>query len=267
MNEQVSDPDGSIYSLPNGPLLEIVIDRPAKLNGFTPKMLREYAYAITAYEANANLRCALVRANGPHFTAGLDLPRVSEYWRRGEEVYATDALDMWDLKPPHRKKPLVIAVQGICFTVGVELMLSADIVVAADNCRFGQMEVKRGIMARGGATVRMVERAGWGNAMRYLLTGDEWNAETALRLNFIQEIVPAGQEQGRARELAIKIAMAAAPLAVQETRRNARCALEKGTQVAIAQFEEIGQLLRATDDATEGVRSFVEKRPPKFMGR
>ena len=70
-------------------------------------------------------------------------------------------------------KPLVIAVQGICFTVGVELMLSADIVVAADDCRFSQMEVKRGIMARGGATIRMVERAGWGNAMRYLLTGDE----------------------------------------------------------------------------------------------
>lgn len=160
MNETAHDPDGIIHSLANGPLLEIVIDRPAKLNGFTPKMLREYAYAVTAYEAGAEFRCALVRANGPHFTAGLDLPKVSECLQRGEEVYPKDALDMWDLRPPFRKKPLVVAVQGICFTVGVELMLSADIVVAAHNCRFGQMEVKRGIMARGGATIRMIERAG-----------------------------------------------------------------------------------------------------------
>lgn len=106
MNEQTSDSHRSVHALPSGPLLEIVIDRPGKLNGFTPKMLREYAYAVTAYEANADLRCALVRANGPHFTAGLDLPKVSEYWRRGEEVYASDALDMWDLRPPHRKKHL-----------------------------------------------------------------------------------------------------------------------------------------------------------------
>ena len=94
------------------------------------------------------------------------------------------------------------AVQGICFTLGIELMLAADIVVAADDCRFAQIEVKRGIMPAGGATVRMVERAGWGNAQRYLLTGDEFGSAEALRLGFVQEVVPAGRQKARALEIA-----------------------------------------------------------------
>ena len=86
-------------------------------------------------------------------------------------------------------------------------MLAADIVIAAEDFRrFGQIEVRRGIMASGGATIRMVERAGWGDAMRYLLTGDEWDAETALRFNFVQEVVATGTEFERARELASRIA-------------------------------------------------------------
>ena len=101
-----------------------------------------------------------------------------------------------------RTKPLVCAVQGICFTLGIELMLAADIVVAADDCRFAQIEVKRGIMPAGGATVRMVERAGWGNAQRYLLTGDEFGSAEALRLGFVQEVVPAGRQKERALEIA-----------------------------------------------------------------
>src|SRR5919201_1442833 len=87
-----------------------------------------------------------------------------------------------DLRDPRRTKPLVAAVQGFCFTLGIELMLAADIVVAADDCRFAQLEVKRGIMATGGATLRMAERAGLGCALLHLLTGDEFGAAEALRL-------------------------------------------------------------------------------------
>jgi enoyl-CoA hydratase len=95
-----------------------------------------------------------------------------------------------------RSKPMVVAVQGITFTVGIELMLAADIVVAADDCRFSQLEVKRGIMATGGATLRMAERAGLGNALLHLLTGDEFGSAEALRLNFVQKVVPAGHAAG-----------------------------------------------------------------------
>ena len=88
-------------------------------------------------------------------------------------------------------------MQGITFTIGIELMLAADVVVAASDCRFSQLEVKRGIMATGGATIRMVERAGWGNAMRYLLTGDEFDVATALRLGFVQEVTAPGDQLNR----------------------------------------------------------------------
>ena len=124
-------------------------------------------------------------------------------------------------------RTLVAAVQGICFTLGIELMLASDIVVAASDCRFAQIEVKRGIMPSAGATIRMTERAGLGNALQYLLTGDEFNAETALRLGFVQEVVAPGSERQRAIEIATLISEQA-PLAVAATLANARKAVFDG---------------------------------------
>jgi enoyl-CoA hydratase/carnithine racemase len=160
---------------------------------------------------------------------------------------------------------MVVAVQGITFTLGLELMLAADMVVAADNCRFAQLEVQRGIMPTGGATIRMAQRAGWGNAMRYLLTGDEFDSATALRLNWAQEVVPVGQQLALALAWADHIA-AQAPLAVVATRQNALQALELGPAAAVQTLSDTQQVLSRSADATEGVRAFVEKRPPRFSG-
>ena len=161
---------------------------------------------------------------------------------------------------------MVVAVKGICFTVGIELMLGADIVVAADNCRFSQMEVQRGIMATGGATLRMAERAGLGNAMLHLLTADEFDSAEALRLNFVQKVVPAGQELDEALRIAQRIA-AQAPLAVVATRLNVMKAIEHGPLAAVEDFIPVQQRLANSEDAAEGVRSFVERRPARFSGR
>ncbi|MDE0704407.1 MAG: enoyl-CoA hydratase-related protein, partial [Rhodospirillaceae bacterium] len=173
-----SDPDpnsdrGRIATERRGGLFLIGIDRPAKYNGFTPEMCVGLAEAYSEYEADGDLRCAVVHAAGAHFTAGLEL---SAFDITEPAFFPPDLVDPFDLRPPFRTKPVVAAVKGICFTLGIELMLAADVAVAEEGTRFSQLEVKRGLMAFGGATIRFVERAGWGDAMRWLLTGDEFDA-------------------------------------------------------------------------------------------
>jgi enoyl-CoA hydratase/carnithine racemase len=258
--------DGRIKTEIRDGVMLIGIDRPAKLNGFTPVMLRGLAQAYTSFEREPRAACALVYAEGRHFTAGLDLPKVAPHLGGDTLLVEADEIDPFGLRTPFRSKPVVVAVQGICFTLGIELMLAADIVIAASDTRFAQIEVQRGLLPTGGATFRMVERAGWGNAMRYLLTGDEFDAPTALRLGFIQEIVEPGRRFDRALELAKRIA-AQAPLAVSATIENARLALREGPAAAVAQFGKTQTRLLATEDFAEGLESFRRKRPPRFRGR
>ncbi|MFN4309663.1 MAG: crotonase/enoyl-CoA hydratase family protein [Ferrovibrio sp.] len=259
-------PDGEILTRRDGVVFVIGLNRPAKLNGFTPKMLRELAAAYTAFEADGEARVAVLYAEGPHFTAGLDLPKVAPLMGDRNLLVEPGQIDPCNNQPPFRTKPVVAAVQGITFTIGIELMLAADIVVAASDCRFSQLEVKRGIMATGGATIRMVERAGWGNAMRYLLTGDEFDVATALRLGFVQEVTEPGGQFNEAMRMAHRIA-AQAPLAVSATLRNARLAVADGPAAAVADFHPTQQRLMASEDVKEGVASFVEKRAAVFKGR
>jgi len=260
------DAHGQIRTEQRGHLLLIVVDRPEKRNGFTPKMFNELAAAYTRLEDTHELRCAVLCADGEHFTAGLDMPTIVPLRREGKPLLPTAEVDPFNLRPPLRTKPLVAAMKGICFTVAIELMLAADVVIAADNCRFSQLEVKRGIMAGCGATFRMVERGGWGNAMKYLLTGDEFGAQEALRMNFVQEVVPVGQELVRAVEIAERICKQA-PLAVQATLENARTAGTHGWQAAYLQIAATQRRLYNSEDASEGVQSFVEKREARFVGR
>jgi enoyl-CoA hydratase len=265
MTETQRDPDGRIKTEQRGHLLLIVIDRPEKRNGFTPKMFAELAGAYTRLEESAELRCGVLCAEGDHFTAGLDMPRIAPLRKEGKAHFAPGEVDPFNLREPLRTKPMIVALKGICYTVAIELMLAADVAIAADNCRFSQIEVKRGIMAGCGATFRFVERAGWGNAMKLLLTGDEFGAAEAYRLNFVQEVVLPGQELSRALEIAERIS-GQAPLAVQATMDNARTALTHGWLAAHARIAATQRRLYNTDDAREGLQSFIDKRDARFVG-
>lgn len=269
MTTPPAPPEGCVLTEAADGLLQIGINRPAKRNGFTPPMLRQLAQAYTRLDDDASLRVGVVHAFGAHFTAGLDLPTIAPLMQRGEKAYPHGLVDPFDLGLPgyrRRTKPLLLAVQGITFTLGIELMLAADIVVAADDCRFSQLEVQRGIMATGGATLRMAQRAGLGNALLHLLTGDEFGSAEALRLNFVQKVVPAGRQLEEALAIARTIA-AQAPLAVVATRLNALKSVEQGPVAAAQDFLAVQQRLSTSEDAAEGLRSFVEKRAARFQGR
>jgi enoyl-CoA hydratase len=249
-----------------GNLFLIGINRPAKRNAFDWSMLQDLSAAFTAYERDAGLRCAVVFAHGDHFTAGLDLPDVVPHVAAGELRFADGAIDPWAVTGPARTKPLVVAVQGRCLTLGIELMLAADVVVAASSALFSQIEVKRGIFPFGGATIRFVQAAGWGNAMRYLLTGDEFDAAQAYRLGLVQEVVEPGAELERALAIARTIA-AQAPLAVQATLASSRTAVHQGFDAAAEGLMPTVMGLMRTEDAAEGFMSFLERRPAEFKGR
>lgn len=250
----------------DGHVVLIGLNRAAKRNAFNLQMARELAQAYTAYDADAALRCAVLYAEGDHFTAGLDLAEVGPYVQGGGQVFPADLVDPVSLHPPRRAKPVVTAVQGYCFTLGIELMLASDICIAADSARLCQLEIKRGIAPFGGATLRFAKTCGWQNAMRYLLTADEFDAATALRIGLVQEVTPHGGQVDAALAVAQRIA-AQAPLAVQETLASGRIAYEQSEAAANAELLLAARRLMKTEDAAEGVKSFVERRAAVFTGR
>ena len=244
----------------------IGLDRASKRNAFNLEMLASLAKAMTAYEEDPALRCAVLFAHGDHFTGGLDLGDVGPAVGGGETLWPAGEVDPLGLTGRKRTKPLICAVQGWCLTIGVELLLASDIRLAATGTRFAQMEVKRGIMAFGGATLRFPQIAGWGGAMRYLLTGDEFDAGEAYRLGLVQEVVAPEALFERALGLGEAVARQA-PLAVQATLSASRLAIEEGHGAAVEALLPTTRRLMATEDAQEGVRSFLERREGQYQGR
>ena len=257
--------EGGITLEVAGRVLLMGINRPSKMNGFTPEMIDDLSDAYTRLDDDPELWCGVLFAHGDHFTAGLDLPKFRERMQKGERGRGEGKVDPTALG---RKctKPIVSAVKGVTYTLGIELMLAGDIVVAADNCRFSQLEPLRGIHATGGATIRFVQRCGWGNAMYHLLPSDVIDSEEAFRVGLVQEVVPFGSELERAIEIA-EIICEGAPLAVQATKRSSMRYVTEGERAAIAAMGGDQTLLAETEDAEEGVNAFKERRKGSFKGK
>lgn len=251
----------------DGHLLLIGLNRPDKRNAADFAMLQQLCLAYGELDRDPELRVGVVYAHGDHFTGGLDLgdvaPRIG---RNGLDLVPEGGLNPWQVEGDFQRKPVVIAVQGMCLTLGIELALASDVVIAADSTVFGQIEVQRGILPFGGATIRLPRAVGWGNAMRWMLTGDQFDATEAHRMGLVQEVVPHGTQLDRAREIAGRIA-AQAPLAVQATLANAREAIRDGDARAEQQLQPELVRLATSEDAAEGMRAFVARDTPNFRGR
>lgn len=260
----MSDEDGTVTAERDGRVLVITMDRTRKMNSFTPEMFDGLSAALATLDGDAELWAGVLQFAGEHTSAGLDLPRFFGPGAAGRPG-GGDGFDPASIRRRCRK-PVVVAVQGIVYTIAIEMMLGFDIAIAADDCRFRQFEPRRGLAVFGGAHVRYVQRAGWGNAMYHLLRADEFDAARALRLGLVQEVVPAGEQRDRARAVAAEICECA-PLAVQEIKRAGTVYLEQGERAAFDEIPAMRERTANSADAREGMLSFVERRDAVFKGR
>jgi enoyl-CoA hydratase len=245
-------------------VFKIVIDNVAKRNSFTPEMMQQLSSELTEFDRNDDFWVAVLCAEGDHFTAGLDMPKFFGPGAAAKPIPERN-LDPFGLRN-RSVKPIVTAVQGITYTIGIEMMLAGDIVVAADTARFCQMESRRGIAPLGGAHFRFLTRTGWGNAMYHLMLCDEFNAERALQIGLVQEIVPAGKQIERAVEIA-KLICKNAPLGIRAMKQAALKYIEASERSAVAAIADVRDRVMDSEDAKEGIRSFVERREAHFQGK
>lgn len=250
-----------------GHILLIGFNRPEKRNAADFQMLSALAEAYGELEHDPELRVGVVHAVGDHFTAGLDLADVGPLIGRDDLAFVSETgIDPWQVSGRQLTKPVVIAVQGLCLTLGVELILASDIAIAARSATFGQIEVTRGILPFGGATFRFPRAAGWGNAMRYILTGDSFDAPEAHRMGLVQQIVDDGAQLNTALALAERIA-AQAPLAVQAALSNAKRAIREGDNAAESELRPALAHLASSEDARIGMEAFRTRTEARFVGR
>lgn len=267
MSEYPVHPDDGITIEEVGSVLLIGLHRPEKLNALTPRMMSGLSEAYARYDREEKHRCAVLFGHGKAFCGGADLTTLKAAVESGGLTYGDDGFDPFGLAGRRLSKPLVVAIHGACFAGGLELALNGDIIVAAKGTKLGQPEVLRGLFAFAGGAIRWVERCGWGNAQRYLLTGDAIDADEGRRIGLVQDVVDPDQVMPHATALAQRIG-SAAPLGVRNSLAVSRAALESGPLKAASLLPEMRRFLVATADAEEGVRSFLEKRPPgPFVGR
>jgi enoyl-CoA hydratase/carnithine racemase len=250
-------------------VLLIEVNRPQKLNAMSQEMYHQMARAYFQLDQDPEARVGLVYAVGPHFTSGLELTDWGGTFDAGKgfPLAVENEIDPFYMMSAARcRKPIVLAVQGYCYTWGFEMMLNTDIRVAATDTRFGMLEVRRGFFPGAGATLRLPQEIGWGNAMRYMLTGDQMSAAEAYRMGLVQLLTEPGQQFDKALELARRVA-SAAPLGVRNALKSCRVAALQGEEAAKAAIYQAMAEVMKSEDMKEGLLSFIERRAAVFQGK
>ena len=249
----------------SGHLVHVTLNRAEHGNRISMEMFRTLGEEFSALDANPAIRCILLTANGADFSLGVDVPDVLPSWASGNSPFEEHHVNPFGTTGPKRRKPLVIVVQGQCFNAGLELALAADIVIAADNARFAFHEIHFGVYPYGGGLFRMIRAAGWNAAMHYSLTGAEFSAPEALRMNIVAQVCPLAEAKAAGVALATAISNKA-PLAVQAALAQAQTWADGGEAAALSHsVPDIVRLLNSRD-ASEAMRAAAEGRVPVFSG-
>jgi enoyl-CoA hydratase/carnithine racemase len=251
----------------DGHVLLIGINRPAKRNAVNLTAMDALCGAYETLGTDEQLRAGVLFGHGDHFSAGLDLaevgPAVAEH---GPQVlYGSHRFDPFGVWRDPVPKPVVVAVNGIAFTLSIELALAADIVIAAEDVRFRQLEIGRGIVPFGGATFRAPAQLGWGNAMRFLLTAKEFGAAEALRIGLVQEVAPAGAHLQRPPNW--RTLSPGRPRWACRPRWPARAGLGRGPDAGRDAIASLLPGIMRSRESAEGLRSFTERHETNFTGR
>lgn len=245
----------------DGPVAQITLNRPAKLNAMTPEMADALLAAVAKCNRSDTIRCVILTGAGEKsFCAGSDIRELDGYdtpWNFRNRPDYCDAI---------RKllKPTIAAVNGYAFGGGLEMAMSCDIRLASSNARFAAPEIKLGWIGGGGMAAFLSHSAGMSNAALMLLTGDAIEADRALSWGLVSEVVASEALLPRAQELAQTIA-ARAPIAAETAKLNLRASHTMPLEKAIEYERDLQTICFATQDAQEGRSAFAEKRQPVFQ--
>lgn len=248
----------------DGPIAVITLNRPDKLNALNTVVRREIMAAVDDLAGDDRIKVAVLHGAGEKaFVAGAD---VSEFATRTaseqRKVYqhrrVYDAVAAFPM-------PIIAAIHGYCLGGGSELALACDLRVADRTARFGQAEIRLGLIPGAGGTQRMARLVGPGQALRIALTGDFVDAEEAYRIGLVEFLVDEGKHLDKALELAERMARWS-PVALRLVKQAVGAALESSLSAGLALERELFLAAFASDDGREGVQAFIEKRTPEFKG-
>ncbi len=244
----------------------IMLNRPKALNALNSKVLEELIEAFAAFEADAGQLCAVLTGSGDKaFAAGADIKEMSE--KAAADFYLEDFFGPWTSEIVKKtRKPWIAAVNGFALGGGCELAMMADFIIASENAKFGQPEIKLGVGPGMGGSQRLTRAIGKSKAMEMCLTGRMMDAEEAERSNLVARVVPHDSLLEEALKTAAQIA-SMPPMAAIANKEMVNAAFETGLDQGLILERRIFQILTASHDKQEGMAAFVEKRSGHWKGR